>query len=325
MPIRLGVVMDPIARIYFQKDTTIALLWAAQDRGWELYYLEQPGLTLEGGVPAGFIQPLKVFRSPEQWFELRPGKLAPLNTLDVILMRKDPPFNMDYIYATYILEAAERLGVAIINSPQGLRNHNEKLFATQFPAYAPPNLVSASITAIKSFAEQQGDIILKPLEGMGGQGIFRVIKGDPNLSVMVETLTGNGKHLIMAQRYLPEILAGDKRILMINGEPVPYCLARIPQPGETRGNLAAGGRGEVRPLTARDREICDAVGSVLRSRGLLFAGLDVIGDYLTEINITSPTCLREIEKATNLHIAENFIAVIASLLEARTTSPHNAL
>lgn len=302
--------MDPISAINYKKDTTLALLWAARERGWQLFYMEQHDLLLEQGKAYANMASLDVFHSAERWFGLGETTLKALSELDVIIMRKDPPFDINYIYSTYILEAAEREGVLVLNKPQSLRDCNEKIFATRFPQCCPPVLVSSAAPAIRAFANIQGDIILKPLDGMGGQGIFRVNRGDPNLSVMIETLSANGTRPIMAQRFLPDIVSGDKRILMINGEAVPYCLARIPQPGEVRGNLAAGGRGEVRPLTERDRWIAAQVAPVLKEKGLWFVGLDVIGDYLTEINVTSPTCLREIEAATSLQIADSFMSAI---------------
>jgi len=315
--IRLGVVMDPIAAISYKKDTTLALLWAAQDLGWQLYYMEQGDLLLDQGQAFAHMRPLRVSRSAEHWFDLGEPITTPLSSLDVLLMRKDPPFDMNYIYSTYLLEAAERQGVLILNRPRSLRDCNEKIFATQFPQCCPPVLVSSAAEAIQAFAQTQGDIILKPLDGMGGQGIFRVNRGDPNLNVIIETLSLHGKQLLMAQRFLPEIAEGDKRILMINGEAVPYCLARIPKPGETRGNLAAGGKGEVRPLTKRDQWIAAQVGPTLKEKGLWFVGLDVIGDYLTEINVTSPTCLREIEAQTSLKIAESLMIAIREHLITR--------
>lgn len=317
---RLGVVMDPIAGIHYPKDTTLALLWAAQDYGYQLFYMEQRDLFLDKGLPYALVRELQVFRNPEKWFHLGEPRTITLSELEVILMRKDPPFDMNFIYTTYILEAAEDKGTLVVNRPASLRDCNEKLFATGFPQCCPPLLVSSQTALIREFARQQGDIVLKPLDGMGGSGVFQVIKGDPNFSVIVETLTEGGKRPIMAQRYLPEIAQGDKRILMVNGEPMPYCLARIPKPGEARGNLAAGGKGEVRPLTERDRWIAAQVGPELQKRGLWFVGLDVIGDYLTEINVTSPTCLREIEATQSLGIANKLIQAIEEQLGARALS-----
>lgn len=317
MSIRLGIVMDPIAQINFKKDSSLAMLLAAQARGWSLFYMEQPDLYLDAGQARARMRPLRVFEDPQHWFELDDERDAPLAELDTILMRKDPPFDNEFVYSTYLLEQAERDGVLVVNRPQSLRDCNEKLFATLFPHCMPPTLVSRRPDILREFARKQRDIILKPLDGMGGSSIFRHREGDPNLSVILETLTAHGTQQCMAQGYLPAIVEGDKRILMIDGEPVPYCLARIPAQGETRGNLAAGGRGEARPLSARDREIAATVGPVLREKGLLFVGLDVIGDYLTEINVTSPTCIREIDKAFDTRIGERLMDCIEGKLAAR--------
>lgn len=317
MSLRLGIVMDPIAQISFKKDSSLAMLLAAQARGWSLFYMEPQDLYQRSGVARARMRPLKVFNDPEHWFELGDENDAHLGELDVLLMRKDPPFNSEYVYATYLLELAERDGCLVVNRPQSLRDCNEKFFATQFPELMPPTLVSRRSDILREFAAEHGDVILKPLDEMGGASIFRHREGDPNLSVMIEVLTEHGARQIMAQRYLPAIKDGDKRILMIDGEPVPYCLARIPAPGETRGNLAAGGRGVAQPLTERDREIARTVGPELRRRGLLFVGLDVIGEHLTEINITSPTCIREIDSAYDTRIAERLMEAIAKKLEAR--------
>lgn len=316
---RLGVVMDSIAGIHYSKDTTLALLWAAQERGYTLFYMEQQDLFFDQGLPRAQVRELQVFTNPEKWFCLGEPQPITLGELDVILMRKDPPFDMNFIYTTYLLEAAEAKGALVVNRPASLRDCNEKLFATHFPHCCPPLLVSSQAAQIRNFASQQGDIVLKPLDGMGGSGVFQITKGDPNFSAVIEILTEQGQRPIMAQRYLPEITQGDKRILMVNGEPMPYCLARIPKLGEARGNLAAGGKGEVRPLTERDRWIAAQVGPELRKRGLWFVGLDVIGDYLTEINVTSPTCLREIEAAEPLGIAEKLVHVIDEQLRRRAS------
>ncbi|TBU98119.1 glutathione synthase [Stutzerimonas kirkiae] len=311
MATRVGIIMDPIAHIAFKKDSSLAMLLAAQARGWELHYMEQRDLYQSAGQARARMRPLKVFNDPGHWFELGEEKDAPLSALDVILMRKDPPFNNEYIYTTYLLEMAEQEGSLIVNKPQSLRDCNEKFFATHFPECSPPTLISQRADIIRAFAAEHGDIILKPLDEMGGTSIFRHREGDPNLSVILETLTLNGARPIMAQRYIPAIKDGDKRILMIDGEPVPYSLARIPAQGETRGNLAAGGRGVAQPLSERDREIAAIVGPQLRARGLLFVGLDVIGDYLTEVNVTSPTCIREIDNAFDTRIAERLMDAIA--------------
>ena len=307
MRLNIGVVMDPIQSIHYKKDTTLALLWAAQDRGAALFYIEPDGLFLEGDVAMARAQPLAVFRDPQRWFELCDEAVLPLADLDVVLMRKDPPFDMEYIYATYLLERAERQGTLIVNRCQSLRDCNEKLFATEFPQCCPPLLVSRHPSRLKAFHAEHQDVIFKPLDGMGGSAIFRAREDDPNLSVILETLTLRGQQTIMAQKYLPEISEGDKRILMINGEAVPHCLARVPLAGESRGNLAAGGSGRVQALTERDQWIATQVGPTLKARGLYFVGLDVIGNYLTEINVTSPTCLRELEAETGLDIASQLL------------------
>ncbi|UVL62055.1 glutathione synthase [Pseudomonas sp. B21-032] len=317
MSVRLGIVMDPIARISYKKDSSLAMLLAAQERGWSLFYMEQQDLYQGAGQARARMRPLKVFADPEHWFELDAEQDSALSELDVILMRKDPPFDMEFVYSTYLLEQAEAAGVLVVNRPQSLRDCNEKLFATLFPQCTPPTLVSRRADILREFVNQQGDTILKPLDGMGGTSIFRHRPGDPNLSVILETLTGNGTQQIMAQGYLPAIKDGDKRILMIDGEPVPYCLARIPASGETRGNLAAGGRGEARPLTDRDRWIAEQVGPTLREKGLLFVGLDVIGEHLTEINVTSPTCIREIDNAFGTQIGVQLMDAIDRKLKAR--------
>jgi glutathione synthase len=317
MATRLGVVMDPIADINYKKDTTLGMLWAAQDRGWDLFYMEQPDLYLDQGVARAAMRPLQVFRDPGKWFAMEEQQDRALADLDVILMRKDPPFDNEYIYTTYILEEAERRGTLVVNRCQSLRDCNEKVFATHFPECCPPVLVSAEMDRLRGFHREHGDVIFKPLAGMGGDAIFRVRPDDPNVSVILELLTRHGGQTIMAQRFIPEIVDGDKRILVINGEPVPYCLARVPLVGETRGNLAAGGEGRPQPLTDRDRWIVDRVAPALRERGLLFAGLDVIGDYLTEINVTSPTCLREINAGYDLDIGGQLMDCIVGELEKR--------
>jgi glutathione synthase len=317
MTIKLGVVMDPIADITYKKDSTMAMLWAASDRDWELYYMEQPVLYLDQGTARARMAPLEVYRNPDAWYELGAPEDRELAELDVILMRKDPPFDNEYIYTTYILEAAERLGTLVVNRCQSLRDCNEKVFATQFPQCCPPVLVCADMARLRAFHAEHRDVIFKPLDGMGGDAIFRVKPDDPNVSVILEMLTRHGKQTIMAQRFIPEISAGDKRILMINGEPVPYCLARVPLVGETRGNLAAGGEGRPQPLSERDRWIAAQVGPSLRDKGMLFAGLDIIGDYLTEINVTSPTCIREINAGYDLDIGGQLMDCIAGVLDNR--------
>jgi glutathione synthase len=314
MKIRLGVVMDPIESINIKKDTTLAMLWAASDRGWQLSYMRQQDLYQSGGEPRARVRPLEVFRDTDDYYQLGEAEDINLGELDVILMRKDPPFDNEFIYSTYILEAAERLGTLVVNKPQSLRDCNEKMFATQFPECCPPLVVSRDNEILRDFHRQHKDVIFKPLDGMGGTSIFRVKENDPNLGVILETLTDFGGQSIMAQRFLSDITKGDKRILLVDGEPVDYCLARIPSQGETRGNLAAGGTGRAQPITERDRWIANQVGPTLREKGLLFVGIDVIGDYLTEINVTSPTCVREIDNAYDLDIGGSLMDVISRKL-----------
>lgn len=314
MSVKLGVVMDPIESINVKKDTTLAMLLAAQERGWVIHYMLQSDLYLDQGHACASVQTLSVKDDPADWFSFGSKFNVKLAELDVILMRKDPPFNMDYIYSTYLLEQAQREGTLIVNDPRSLRDCNEKLFATQFPQCCPPLMVSSSLQMLKAFQQLHEDVIYKPLDGMGGTSIFRVAAKDPNLSVIIETLTMGGRKQIMAQRYIPEIVKGDKRILMIDGIPVDYALARIPSVGETRGNLAAGGKGVAQELSERDRWICEQVGPTLREKGLVFVGLDVIGDFLTEINVTSPTCVSEINKAFNLDIAGDLMDCIQKKL-----------
>ena len=314
MTIRLGVIMDPIGSINFKKDSTLAMLLAAQKRGWTLFYLEQADLYLAQGEARGLMRPLQVRAKANDWFTLGEATPTPLSELDVIMMRKDPPFDMDYIYTTYLLELAESAGVFVVNKPQSLRDANEKLYTAWFPQCAPPTLVTSQAELIRSFLAEHGDIILKPLDTMGGASIFRVRQDELNTGVIIETLTGYGQRQIMAQRFIPEIRDGDKRILLIDGEPVPYALARIPAKGETRANLAVGGRGVGVELSERDYWICEQVAPRLKEKGLLFVGLDVIGDYLTEINVTSPTCIRELDEQYDLDIGSQLMASIESKL-----------
>lgn len=321
MTLRLGVVMDPLSSINPKKDSTLAMMLEAQRRGWRLSYMEQNDLFVRDGKPYATLRHVTVTDRPQDWFEFTaPPEVAPLNSLDTILMRKDPPFNMEYVYSTYILELAERANVLVVNKPQSLRDANEKMFISWFPQCCVPTLVTRRSSQVREFLAEMNDVILKPLDGMGGSAIFRVKQGDPNLSVILETLTEHDQRTIMAQRFIPEIVHGDKRILVIDGVPVPYALARVPAPGETRGNLAAGGSGVGVALTARDRWICEQVGPVLRAKGLLFVGLDVIGEYLTEINVTSPTCLRELDKLYGLNIAAQFLDAVAARVSAKPAS-----
>ena len=318
MSVTLGVVMDPIERISFKKDTTLALLLAARRRGWALRYMELDDLYVRDGGARARTRDLEVFDDPQHWHEFGDTRDQDLGELDVILMRKDPPVDDAFTMATWILEMAEGQGALVLNPPHTLRDCNEKLFATRFPQCIPPLVVSRDPEKLREFHSEHGDVIMKPMDGMGGKSIFRVRPDDENLSVILETLTEEGTRTAMAQRYLPEIRDGDKRILMIDGEPLPYSLARIPGAGESRGNLAAGGRGEGRELTARDRWICEQVGPALKARGLLFVGIDVIGDYLTEVNVTSPTCVRELDRAFDDDIGGRLMEAIAARLDSRS-------
>ena len=277
-------------------------------------YMEQNDLYLNNNVPSASMVELKVQDDEAKWFSKDDVESQPLSNLNVILMRKDPPFNTEYIYTTYILEAAEKLGVTVINKPQSLRDYNEKIFSSLFPQCIPPLIVSSHSGKIKEFLNAQGEIILKPLDGMGGSSIFKVGNSDPNLNVIIETLTCKGTQTIMAQKFIPDIIKGDKRILMIGGEPIPYCLARIPPKGDIRGNLAMGGKGIVQELDDRDLWIANQVGGFLKEKGIILAGLDVIGSYLTEINITSPTCAREIEREKSIDIGGKLFDVIERYL-----------
>jgi len=306
----LGVVMDPIGSIKIRKDSTFAMLLAAQARNWPLFYMELADLSLRDGRAWARMRPLTVRDDPGRWFELGEEQHRPLDELDVILMRKDPPFDTEYVYSTYLLERAMDAGTLVVNDPRSIRNANEKLFVAWFSHWAPPTLVSRRADEIRAFLDEQNDIILKPLGGMGGTSVFRIRQGDPNTSVIIETLTAEGSRYAMAQRFVPEIQAGDKRILLVDGEPVPYALARVPAPGETRGNLAAGGRGEGVALSDREQALCAEIGPVLRDLGLMFVGLDVIGDRLTEINVTSPTCIRELDALYGLDIAGQLMDAI---------------
>lgn len=314
MSIRLGIVMDPITDIKIHKDSSFAMLLAAQRLGWQLFYMEMSDLYLDNGRAYASMRTLTVEDDPGNWHELGSQEEHLISDLDVVLMRKDPPFDMEYIYATMILERAEDEGCLIVNKPASLRDCNEKLFTAWFPQCCAPTLVTRDAGRIRNFQAKHGDMIVKPLDGMGGASIFRVPLGDPNTNVILENMTQHGRQHIMAQRYIPEISRGDKRILMINGEPIPWALARIPSDGEHRGNLAAGGRGEGLELSERDQWICRQIGPVLREKGLLFVGLDVIGDYLTEINVTSPTCIRELDALYDLDIAGQLMSAIEEQL-----------
>lgn len=314
MSIQLGMVMDPIEDISFYADTSLGLLDAAQRQGMQLWYMQQQDLYIKEGRAMARMAPLTVTMDPQSWFELGDYQEKPLADLNIVIMRKDPPFDSEYVYSTFILERAEEEGVLVANKPQSLRDCNEKVFATAFPELMPTTIVTRREDLLREFHQEHGDVIFKPLDGMGGSSVFRLKPDDPNLGVIIETLTKFGTEQIMAQKFVPAITDGDKRILMIDGEPVPYCLARIPKEGETRGNLAAGGTGETRPLTERDWEIARTVGPMLKEKKLYFVGLDVIGDSLTEINVTSPTCLREISRDSGIDIAKQFIDCLVAKL-----------
>jgi glutathione synthase len=302
MTIKLGILMDPIKDINIKKDSSFAMLMEAQQRGYELYYLEMNDLYLEHGHSYARVAQIMVKNDPNDYYQLGEFQEIRLSDLDVLLMRKDPPFDTEFIYATYLLERAEDEGLLVVNKPQSLRDCNEKLYTAWFADLTPPTLVTRREDKIREFYNTHKDMILKPLDGMGGSSIFRVKEGDANVGVIIETLTQLSTVYTMAQAFVPDITNGDKRILIIDGEPMPYCLARIPAEGETRGNLAAGGRGEARPLSDTDWEIARRIGPSLKAKGLIFVGLDVIGDKVTEINVTSPTCIREIEAAFDVDI-----------------------
>ncbi len=309
-PIKLGVVMDPISQVNVAKDSSMAMMLEAQKRGYELYYMEMKDLYLEQGQCRATTHRVKVFDDSEHWYELFDAQDIAVSELDAVLMRKDPPFDTEFIYATYMLERAEVEGTLIVNKPQSLRDCNEKLFTAWFSEFTPKTLVTRSSDKIREFHQAEKDVIIKPLDGMGGASIFRIKEKDANVGVIIETLTNHGAQYAMVQEFMPEIVDGDKRILIVNGEPMPYCLARIPAQGETRGNLAAGGRGVARPLSVSDKAIADAIGPELKKRGLYFVGLDVIGDKVTEINVTSPTCIREIEAAYPINISGKLMDAI---------------
>jgi glutathione synthase len=317
-PIRLVVVMDPISSIKPAKDTTLAMLLAAQKRGWELLYAEQKDLWLQDGVAFGRLRPVTVRDDSKSWFDLGEAKIAKLGEFDVVLMRKDPPFDMEYIYTTYILDRAEEQGALIVNRPQGLRDMNEKVFTAWFPQCCAPTLITRDMPDMHAFLREQLRIVCKPLHGMGGRSIFVVDRGDKNANVIFETLTEYGTRFAIVQKYIPDIVStGDTRILVIDGEPAPYALARIPTESDNRGNLAAGARGEGRELNERDRWLVNQIGPTLRKHGMLFVGLDVIGGFVTEINVTSPTGVRELDKQFGTEIAGLLMEAIEKRLNQK--------
>jgi glutathione synthase len=315
--VRLVVVMDPIESIKPAKDSTLAMLLAAQARGWELFYAEQKDLYLRDGVAFAHLAPVRVFDDLRAWFTRGDAASGKLGDYDVILMRKDPPFDMEYIYSTYILDRARDQGALVCNSPQGLRDMNEKVYTAWFPECCAPTLVTRDMRDMSEFLREHGKVVCKPLDGMGGRSIFVVEQGDKNRNVVFETLTGYGTRLAMIQRYLPEIVtAGDCRVLLVDGDPVPFALQRIPDALDHRGNLAAGARAESRPLNARDRWLCSIIGPKLKVAGMIFVGLDVIGDYVTEINVTSPTGIRELDKKHGVDIGGLLVNAISRSLDA---------
>jgi glutathione synthase len=314
----LAFIVDPLDEFKIYKDTTYTIMREAARRGHALYTMHPGDLAWRRSGVTGYASRLHLTgENPESWYLLEPQAETPLTHYDVVLMRKDPPFDMEYVYSTYLLEVAESEGARIVNRPRAIRDHNEKMAIAKFAQFIAPTLVTRRVELIRDFLAEHHEIILKPLHGMGGTSIFRVDERDPNLNVIIETLTEQGRQTIMAQRYIPEIRDGDKRVLLIAGKPVPYALARIPKPGETRGNLAAGGTGVARPLTPRDREIGESLGPMLWREGLMLVGLDVIGDYLTEVNVTSPTCFREIMDQTGLNVA----GMMVDALERYVTPP----
>lgn len=310
MSINLGFLMDPIELINTTKDTSFAMMLEAQHRGYTIFYFQQTDLWLQDGLTWAKMQKINICDQAENYYHVEDTITQPLVELDILIMRKDPPFNMNFVYTTYLLEQAEAKGVKVINRPSSLRDANEKLFAMWFPQCCPKTIVSAKKSVLLDFAEDEQDIVIKPLGGMGGHAIFHLHADDPNLQVAIETLTKDETELVMAQRFIPEITAGDKRIILINGTPIPYALARIPKAGDFRGNLAKGASAEGRELTDRDLWLCEQVGPTLREKGLVFVGLDVIGDYLTEINVTSPTGVRELDRMFNLNICAELFDVI---------------
>ena len=307
---KLAFLADPLSGFKTYKDSTFAMMREAARRGHAIHAFEQSDMALEGGIVSAQISEITLTGDADDWFRATPKVSARLSEFDAVILRKDPPFDMEYVYCTYLLDLAEKQGACVVNKAQAVRDHNEKLAITQFTEFTSPTLVTSDATRLRDFHAEHGDVIFKPLDGMGGAGIFRIRSDGMNLGSVIESLTDLGRRTIMAQRYIPEIVKGDKRILVIGGKPVPFSLARIPQAGEVRGNLAAGGIGVAQPLTERDREIAEALGPTLAARGLLLVGLDVIGDFLTEVNVTSPTCFQEITEQTGFDVAAMFIDAV---------------
>jgi glutathione synthase len=307
---RIAFVADPLSSFKIYKDSTYAMMVEAAKRGHDLYFMLQEGLMWKGGRVIGETSRLTLTGDKDPWYRIASPKETPLDEFDVVLMRKDPPFDTEYVASTWLLELAQEDGAKVFNEPRAIRDHSEKLAIAKYPQFSPPTLVTRLAGQLQEFIDTHRDVVLKPLDGMGGESVFRVASGDPNRNVIVETLVRDGAKSVMAQRYIPEIREGDKRILLIAGKAVPHCLARIPKPGETRGNLAAGGTGVAKPLSRRDLEIANALGPELARQGLLLVGLDVIGDWLTEINVTSPTCFREITDQTGFDVAGIFLDAV---------------
>jgi len=309
-------IIDPLPELKAYKDTTVTMMRAAQARGHGVFVCEQPGIAWRAGGVTAETTRITLSDNDEDWYRAEGQARRRLAEFDAVLMRKDPPFDLEYVTSTWLLSAAEREGARVFNSPAAIRDHNEKIAITEFPEFVAPTLVTRDPRQIHAFVDEQQDVVVKRLDVMGGENIFRVNRTDPNRNVIVEIMAQGGARSVMAQRYIPEITDGDKRVIMIDGEVVPYCLARIPKAGESRGNLAAGARGEARPLTARDREIAEALGPSLAERGLLFVGLDVIGDWVTEVNVTSPTCFREIQDQTGFDVAGMYVEALQKKLRA---------
>jgi glutathione synthase len=314
---KIAFVLDPLDSIKTYKDSSYAMMREAASRGHTLASLQQEDLVLRDGKVLGYARDLALTSDAKQWYRVGERTAVGLENFDAVMMRKDPPFDMEYIYSTYLLELAERRGAWVINNPRAVRDHNEKLAIARFPQFTVPTLVTREEALIRDFLAEYGDIIVKPLDGMGGTSVFRLHRQDHNIGVVIETVTHDGRRTVMAQKFIPEIAKGDKRVLIIDGEPVPYSLARIPKQGETRGNLAAGGTGVAQPLSARDLEIARALGPELKAAGLLLVGLDVIGDYLTEVNVTSPTCMREIADQTGFNVAAMMIDALEKAVNGK--------
>ncbi|NNG24681.1 glutathione synthase [Telluria aromaticivorans] len=319
---KIAFLADPLSTFKIYKDSTFAMMREAAKRGHTIYAFEQRDMVLEEGVVTAQVMRLSLTGEADAWYRADAPEIVKLSSFDAVIERKDPPFDMEYVYGTYLLELAERQGARVFNRPGAIRDHNEKLSIAQFSGYTSPTLVSSNLDRLRAFHDKHGDVIFKPLDGMGGAGIFRVKEDGMNLGSVIESLTDNGKHTIMAQKFIPAIKAGDKRVLVIGGKPVPFALARIPQGNEVRGNLAAGGIGVAQPITERDREIAEALGPVLAARGLLLVGLDIIGDFLTEVNVTSPTCFQEITDQTGFDVAAMFIDAVEQQLLDNTADRH---